>query len=90
VATGDEYGWALALALTGQRMGDVARLTWRENESLDLMELPQENRTGTCAGSITPPAVDQRSEHASGVRVSGTGPSRAATSGKFLGPWRNP
>jgi len=30
VANGDVYGWVLMLALTGQRMGDVARLTWRQ------------------------------------------------------------
>jgi integrase len=28
--TSDEYGWVLVMALTGQRMGDVARLLWRQ------------------------------------------------------------
>jgi integrase len=27
---GDEFGWVLILSLSGQRMGDVARLTWRQ------------------------------------------------------------
>jgi integrase len=30
VSPGDEYGWVLMLALTGQRMGDVTGLTWRQ------------------------------------------------------------
>jgi integrase len=29
-SSGDEFGWVLILSLTGQRMQDVAKLTWRQ------------------------------------------------------------
>jgi integrase len=29
-SSGDVFGWVLILSLTGQRMGDVARLSWRQ------------------------------------------------------------
>jgi integrase len=30
VSSGDEFGWVLILSLTGQRMQDVAKLSWRQ------------------------------------------------------------